>query len=345
MPLLKPQEPPVVTPDEDAPGKIGTEVEIGAKEEGKEEASIEVEVVDARPPADRREPLKDQDKVGEDKEIDKELEGLKTQGAKRIQELKHQVHDQRRLKETAEREREAAVRYAAAMRDRYTDVQRRSGEIEKAAYAAAEGRAKAELETAKRDHKVAYEAADADKIADATARIARAAGDEQRFAYAQPMQPEPPPQPDPRSVIPDQRALDWARRNSWFAMRNGAPANPESAVAYSIHVALMQQGIDPGGEATADKYYQELDRRLHAVYPEKFAKPEDEDTPTEAETPPKGRADNGARRPQAIVAPANRGGPAPKKVTLTQDQVAIAKRLGVSLEDYARHALMLERNE
>jgi hypothetical protein len=332
-------EAPVVTPDEPTPGKIGNEVEINPepKEELKTDAddNVEIEVIDPRAPQDRREPIKEQDKVGADKDIDKELEGLKTQGAKRIQELKHQVHDQRRLKEAAEREREAAVRFASSVRERLMEERKRSAEIEKVAYEQALAKARAELESAKRDHKQAYEVGDADKIADATTRMARAAQDEQRFQYAQPAPVEAPPEfrQDPRQQIPDQRALEWARKNEWFKMENGAPANPESAVAYSIHVALVQQGIDP--TAADGKYYQELDRRLKAVYPEKFAGNEEdqEPQPVKAKTP---------RQPSTpVVAPATRSAPGPKKVTLTQDEVALAKRLNVPLEEFAKHKLMI----
>lgn len=331
---------PVVTPDDVVSGKIGEPVEVNPepKEADPPEEGVEVEIVDPRPADDQRDPIKDQAAVGKDKDIDKELEELNAKGAKRIQELKHQVHDQRRLKESAEREREAAVRYAAAMREKYTQVQKRAADIEKIAYEQALAKARAELETAKRDHKSAYETGDADKIADATQRMARASNDEQRYSTAYVPEPEPPPEfrGDPRQQIPDQRALEWARKNTWFAMKDGTPANPESAVAYSIHTALVQQGIDPN--AQDGKYYQELDRRLKAVYPEKFAGAEeeaDEAPPTPAKARPP------AGKPAAVVAPATRGGPGPKRITLTQDEVNLARKLNVPLEEFARHKSML----
>lgn len=331
---------PVVTPDDATrDGKIGETVQVldDPDVEMKPE-DVEVEVVDVRDPEDRREPLKDQASVGKDKDIDKELEDLNAKGAKRIQELKHQVHDQRRLKEAAEREREAAVRYASQVRESLLAERRRAAEIEKIAYEQAMAKAKAELEAAKRDHKLAYESGDADKVADAATRIAKAATDEQRFAYAQPREPEAPPEfrPDPRQNIPDQRAIEWARKNAWFKMEPGSdgrpvPANAESATAYSIHVALVGEGIDPSAPDT--KYYQELDRRLRAVYPEKFQASEEDDAQLKPKKP--------AVRQPAVVAPANRGGPAPKRVQLTQDEVNLAKKLNVPIEEFARHKSML----
>jgi len=221
------------------------------------------------------------------------------------------------------------------MREKYVQTQKRAAEIEKVAYEQALVRARAEIEAAKRDHKAAYETGDADKIAEATTRMARAAQDEQRYASIQVPDPQPEPEfrPDPRNNIPDQRALDWARKNSWFSMEGGRPANPESATAYSIHVALVGEGIDP--TAPDGKYYQELDRRLRAVYPEKFAKTESEESEQD-EAPRKA-----VRQPAQVVAPANRGGPGPKKVTLTQDEVNLAKKLGVPVEEFARQKIML----
>lgn len=326
---------PVVTPDDAImDGKIGEEVEVGGPAEPEAGDKLDIEVIDERPPEDRREPIKDQSTIGADEEIDAELDKLNKQGAKRIQQLKHQVHDQRRLKEAAEREREAAVRYAAQMRERYVQVQKRAAEVERIAYEQALVRARAELEAAKRDHRSAYETGDADKIAEATTRMARAAQDEQRYSNIQVPDPEPVPEfQDPRQQIPDQRAMEWMRKNPWFSMAGGRPANPESATAYSIHVALVQEGIDP--RAPDGRYYQELDRRLRAVYPDKFAKEEDD------ESEPSAKPARPSSAGKQVVAPAQRGAPGPKKVTLTQSEVDLAKKLGVPLDEFARQKILL----
>lgn len=312
-------------------------VEAGV-ENAKPAGTIEIEVVDPRPPADRREPLKEQDKIGADKEIDAELEGLKDRGAKRIQELKHQIHDQRRLKETAEREREAAVRYAASVREQYVSLQKQAAVAEQIAVEQARARAKAEADSAKRDYKTAYELGDAERVADATSRMARAGAEEANYQSYQPRQIEEPPQHDPRRAIPDQRYNEWTRKNTWFGLRDGRPINDESAVAYAKHLQLTAKNGDDYPVRDPDSYYAEIDRHMAATYPDKFKTDAEDD-----DRPEKSRRER--HPPAQIVAPASRSSDGrPRKVTLTQDQVAIAKRLNIPLEDYAREVLNLEQN-
>lgn len=326
-----------MTTDKKAEDQVVVETE-------KETDKVEVEVVDARPPADRREPIKEQDKIGADKEIDAELEALKDRGAKRIQELKHQIHDQRRLKETAEREREAAVRYAASMREHYVTLQKQAQQAEQLAVEQAKAKAKAEAEAAKRDYKQAYELGDSEKVADATQRIARAGAEEAAYQAYQPRQLEEPPQQDPRQQIPDQRYNDWVRKNDWFRMAQTAngpvPANEESSVAYARHLYLIGKHGADYPTRDPDAYYQEIDRHMAAVFPDKFSGEEDPEEERPAQKQPRARHTSAQ-----IVAPATRsaGDGRPRKVTLTQDQVAIAKRLNIPLEEYAREVLKLEQ--
>jgi hypothetical protein len=320
----------------ETPAETTDDVVVTTEKE-KKAGDLEIEVVDPRPPQDRREPLKDQDKVGADKEIDAELESLKDRGAKRIQELKHQIHDQRRLKESAEREREAAVRYAASMREQYVLLQKQAAVSEQMAVEQAKARAKAEAEAAKRDYKTAYEMGDAEKVADATSRMAKAGAEEANYQAYQPRPVEEPPQHDPRKAIPDQRYNEWTRKNTWFGMQNGRPVNDESAVAYAKHLQLIGKHGDDFPLRDPDGYYKEIDRHMAASFPDKFDTEDDE---------PKVEKSRRERQPPAqIVAGASRSTDGrPRKVTLTQDQVAIAKRLNIPLEEYAREVLNLEQS-
>ena len=98
-----------------------------------------------------------------------------------------------------------------------------------------------------------------------------------------------------------------------------------TSLAVVLHHMLVRQGVDP----TSDEYYERIDARMREVFPQEFA-----DAPTKEEKP----------KPRSnVVAPATRS-TAPKKVTLTQTQVALAKRLGVPLEEYAKQVAQEMRN-
>jgi len=116
-------------------------------------------------------------------------------------------------------------------------------------------------------------------------------------AYTEPQQPVQKPR--------DPKAETWAAKNTWFGQDNEM-----TNLAYAVHENLVNQGVDPTSEA----YYEQIDKRMREVFPNKF---------------------KGATRNGTVVAPASRSTPS-KKVTLTSTQVAIAKRLGVPLEAYAK---------
>ena len=113
---------------------------------------------------------------------------------------------------------------------------------------------------------------------------------------------QPPPPPDPK-------AEEWAEKNEWFG-----EDEPMTLTSFSIHRKLMEEGFDP----RSDSYYSEVDKRMRDTFPHKF---EQNSTPTQA------------------VASANRGGPVRRKgtVRLTPSQVAISKKLGVPLSEYAKY--------
>ena len=109
----------------------------------------------------------------------------------------------------------------------------------------------------------------------------------------------------------DEKAETWAAKNSWFGQDREM-----TNLAYAVHENLVGQGVDP----TSDTYYGQIDKRMREVFPDRF---------------------KGATRNGTVVAPASRSTPS-KKVTLSSTQVAIAKRLGVSLQDYARQVAKLQ---
>ena len=126
-------------------------------------------------------------------------------------------------------------------------------------------------------------------------------------------QAAPPPRVEQQAPRPDPKAQSWAERNEWFGSDKAM-----TATAYAIHADLVEaEGFDP----TSDDYYQELDSRIRNEFPHKF------------------KTSQGNNRPQSAVASARTTvKSSSNKVKLTESQIRVAKSLGVSLEEYARHA-------
>jgi hypothetical protein len=185
----------------------------------------------------------------------------------------------------------------------------------------AKGRVAAELDKAKAAYKAAYESGDPDALIEAQEKLTILQNEKIRYENykPQPRREQPVAQPQyqqqtPQPPKPDQRALDWAAKNDWFEK------DPEmTGYAYGLHEKLVRNGIDP----RSDEYYNQIDNAVRRVFPDKF-----DDGPVIEESAPQRQAGN-------VVAPAARSGKKPRKVQLTSTQVALAKRLGLSNEQYA----------
>ena len=224
----------------------------------------------------------------------------------------------------AERREQAAIQYAQGVQEQAKTLQNRVGNLDRGYVLEYGNRAKAETEDAKKRLKEAMDAGDVDSQVQAQQDLARLAIESERVkvteakrdrvkaqdggqqvpnqAYQQPVAPKAPPPPDPK-------AEDWAEKNEWFGKDE-----PMTLTSFSIHRKLMEEGFDP----QSDSYYNEIDKRMRDTFPHKF---EQQVSPTQT------------------VASANRGGPVRRKgtVRLTPSQVAIAKKLGVPLSEYAKY--------
>jgi len=174
-----------------------------------------------------------------------------------------------------------------------------------------------EVLAAKRAYKRAYEAGDADKLLDAQDKLTTAKIKSDKLRDFEPeslQQAEIPVQiPQEAPIQPDTKASNWASENSWFGSDDEM-----TAYAMGVHSKLVKQGVD----TTSDDYYETINARMRNTFPEEFGETE------ELEERPSKRQSN-------VVAPATRS-TAPRKVRLTQTQVAIAKKLGVPLDLYAK---------
>ena len=286
-------------------------------EESDSDDGFEIEVIDDTPEEDKGKPRRAesaQPNVPDDDEVEKYSEGVQ----KRIKQLKFEYHEERRAKEESARLQEEALRFAQQVKAENEQLRKTLSEGEGVLVNQAKGRVSAEMDKAKAAFKTAYESGDPDALLEAQEKLNALQSEKTRYENykpkPQPVQPQPQyqaPAAQPRK--PDKLAMDWAKRNDWFEK------DPEmTGYAYGLHEKLVKSGVDPRTE----EYYNELDTAVRRVFPDKFG-----DEIIE-ESAPQRQAGN-------VVAPAARSGKRPRKVQLTSTQVSLAKRLGLSNEQYA----------
>ena len=232
----------------------------------------------------------------------------------------------KKLRETERRE-QAAIKFAQGVQGESQRIKQQAQALDSGYVSEFGDRVASQISEAKKSLKEAMDLGDVDKQVDAQAQLSRLAIEEDRAAShkaqrerlsremqargVDPRQPQMPQYQPPRPQAPpppDPKAEEWAEKNEWFG-----EDEPMTLTSFSIHRKLMEEGFDP----QSDSYYNEVDKRMRDTFPHKF----ESSTPTQA------------------VASANRGGPARRKgtVRLTPSQVAIAKKLGVPLSEYAKY--------
>jgi hypothetical protein len=296
------------------------EVEVNARKGGKvvepESDAPEIEVVDDTPPEDRgRKPMTEPPKEVTDDELSKYDESVQ----KRIKHFTKGYHDERRAKESAEREREEALRFAQSLAEENKKLKGSVNQNQTALLEQAKKVVANELETAKRQYKEAYEAGDSDALVNAQEALttAKMKAEKVNNFRPTPLQVEktdvqPAYQPQPAAPV-DEKLLAWQDQNQWFGSNKRM-----TAYALGLHEDLVGEGIPAGSE----EYY----KRINTDMRERFADQFGADEPADAKP---------QRTKSNVVAPATRS-TAPRKIVLTQTQVNLAKRLGVPLELYAR---------
>ena len=279
------------------------------------EGDAEVEVIDDTPEEDRgRPPMKEPPKDFADEELAKYDESVR----KRIQHFTKGYHEERRAKEAALREREEAIRAAQTIAEENKKLKGSLSQGQQALLEQAKKVVATEVEAAKKKYKEAYESGDADALVAAQEELTTAKLKAERVNNFKPtsVQEEKPVVQTEQNVAapqPDTRALEWQRENQWFGSDEEM-----TGFALALHNKLVRSGVDP----TSDEYYERVNARMRQVFPDAF----ESEKQTNAQS---------SSRKSNVVAPATRS-TAPKKIVLTKSQVEIAKRLGVSLELYAR---------
>ena len=246
----------------------------------------------------------------EEDELDKVSDSVQ----KRIDKLTYKMRE-------AERQRDEAVTYAQSIHTDNSQLKEKLKNSDSSLFKEYDNRIQSDVERAKSNLKDAQELGDGDAIATATENLSRSAAEsenlkrlsaqqqlrqqrvEQQVAQV-PSQSQSPPAPDPKAEA-------WASKNKWFGDDQAM-----TFAAFGVHKELVEQGMDP----SSDDYYVQVDSRMQEYFPQKFS--------------------NEQSRPVQQVAASSRGATGKKnarKVKLTPSQVAIAKRLNVPLEEYAKH--------
>lgn len=269
------------------------------------EDAIEIEIIDDTPEEDQgRKPLTEPVAEPTDDELAKYDEGVQ----KRIKKLSHGYHDERRAKESALREREEALKYARYLIDENSKLKDSLGGHTRLLAHTAKQNANLALEDAKRKYRAAYDAGDAEKIVEAQEELTQAKIRLDKVENFQPppaSAPVPVPKPPPAEPVADPKAVAWREQNKWFGQDEEM-----TSFALGVHEKLVKSGVDTQSE----EYYDRINSRIREKFPENFEAP---------------------KKRTSVVAPASRS-VAPKKITLTQTQVALAKKLKIPLELYAR---------
>tara|TARA_R100001594_G_scaffold51621_1_gene85064 strand:- start:1967 stop:2914 length:948 start_codon:yes stop_codon:yes gene_type:complete len=230
----------------------------------------------------------------------------------------------------AERREKAAIDYAQGVQRDAQEIKQRAQQVDSGYVAEYGDRVEAQITQAKRELKEAMDLGDTEKQVDAQTKLSRLAIEEERAQShkaqrerlkkemeargVDPNQPQMPQQPQyqprPAPKPPDPKAEEWANKNEWFGQDE-----PMTLTSFSIHRKLVEEGFD----TTSDSYYNEIDKRMKETFPHRFEK---QVSPTQA-----------VSSVNRSAAPGRRKG----TVRLTPSQVAISKKLGVPLSEYAKY--------
>ena len=287
-------------------------------------SDVEIEVVDDRPTEDQKPARASND------DVDAEIANISGRTKKRIDKLKYDYHEERREKEQALRTRDESVRFAQQVADENQKLKSTVARSEGALINSLKTRTTSDIDAAKLEYKSAYESGDTDKLLEAQERLSAAYADKN---YVENYSPTMPPQQvngaqqNNQQAIPQQNfaqqqqqvqidpaAADYIRSNPWFE----SPGNEDmTALAYGMHAKLIREGVDPIRDS--DIYYSRVDEAVKNRFPERF----------------EGTNPASSQPPSTVVAPANRTGQKQRRVQLTKTQVDLARRLGLTPEQYA----------
>ena len=336
---------------------FGVKTTFDKKAKVEEATDIEFEVVDDRPEEDQR-PSKSKkaekaEKAEDSEASDEELGQYSEKVQKRLNKLKFDYHEERRQREAAEKLREEAITYAQQVANKNQEMESLIARGEAALVEQVKERATVALDSARASYRKAYEEGNTDEIIASQERLNRAQAE---FTEAERYQSQSRQQVDQRNqyqqqayqqeiarkaaeqvaaqnqqaqgqVLPEPspEAKGWAEKNDWF-MKEGH--EEMTALAYGAHTSAVQKGMNTNSQ----EYFDYIDNRMRSSFPEYDWQDQRDDGRTATAT--------SNQRPSSVVAPSSRSnGAKPRKVQLTSTQVSLAKRLGLSPEQYANQLI------
>lgn len=293
------------------------------------EEKIEIEIVDDRPEEDQKNSQPLPEEIVQDIEND-DLEQYSKEAKQRLLQMKKLINDERREKEQAVREQQEAIRVAQSLVEETKKLRGRLTEGEKVYVSNAKEGADRQLELARIAYKEAYDSGDSDKVVDAQEKLTEAKFKVHEVASYRPQYDESALQTAENEVkIPEQsqqpqrldsKTQSWLDKNSWYGVDDDM-----SFLAMGIHRRLERDGVTTG----SDQYWNAIDTEIKKRFPEKFAGDNNSETK------------DSVKKPSTVVAPATRS-TSPKKIRLTQTQLALAKKFKLSPEQYALELTKLE---
>ena len=288
---------------------------------------LEIEIVDDVEDDDKPR-VSEKDYTGPEIPEDDEIESYSERVQKRMKKLSFEAKEAERQRQALAREREELLRVSQTFHSENEKLRQQLQQNEGTLVAQAKARLEAQLAQAKASYKDAYELGDTEKMIEAQEKLTSLNNDMYRVNN---YKPRPAQQPAPQAVQQPQRPqapkLDerqerWLSDNDWYGKDRQM-----TAFALGVHEELVYNGVDPN----SDKYYTEINSAVRKRFADKF-----EDDLEEVEVAPKKKAN--------VVAPATRSSKNPQKVKLTQTQVALAKRLGLTPQQYAAQLLKEQLN-
>jgi hypothetical protein len=312
--------------DEKSKGKPDDDLEISYEVD---DDDIKIEIEDDTPPEDRHvQPLTDE--VKDDLEKADESKDYSHNVKTKFKQYKKAWHDERRAKESAYREQQEALQIAQNILE---ENKKLKGMLQKGETELIDNyktSAELEVDKADRNYKEAYDSGDADKLLEAQKELMRA---EMKLDKAKNFKPTVQiPENDVQTTQkqPAQQQMDpkvsaWVSENQWFV-------NPSKRGMRRYAEGVHEELAERYGQAFVgtDEYFKGIDKEVRKRFPEEFASEQNVDDDKPQRT-----------RPSTVVAPAKRS-TAPKKITLSKTQVGVAKKLGISPEQYARELAKME---
>ena len=294
------------------------DVEEATKEE-ETSSEVEIEIVDDTPEEDKgraRRAEGAEPDIPDDEELESYSEGVQ----KRLKKMKWEFHEERRAKEESERLKEEAVTYAQKIKEENDKLKETLEKSEGVLVDQAKGRIDSQIANAKVKLKEAHETGDTDALIDAQENLTNLQNEMFRYEnYTPPkrqqvenFQPE-----DQKKMTPPPQAMEWWKKNPWF---EGTEKGDKALTGFAmgVHTELQEEGI----ELNSKEYYDRIDAAMMEAFPNKFGAVVEEPTSQQPRT-------------GAVVAPTSRTSKKPRKVKLTPSAAALAKRLGLTPEQYA----------